>query len=49
MNGREDYRNVVMSNEQYRLELNKIFAEMQENYKLRWFYLFITEKIESEN
>ena len=34
-----------MTNEQYREELNKMFAELDENYKLRWFYIFVKEKL----
>lgn len=36
-----------MTNEEYREELNKIFSDIHENYKLRWFYVFITEKLRS--
>ena len=36
-----------MMNEEYRAELNKIFSDIHENYKLRWFYVFITEKLRS--
>lgn len=32
-----------MTNEQYREELQKMFAELDENYKLRWFYIFVKE------
>lgn len=35
----------VMTNEEYRKELRNIFDGIQENYKLRWFYIFISEKI----
>lgn len=38
-----------MTNEEYRIELNRIFSEIQENYKLRWFYLFVTEKTKGGN
>lgn len=34
-----------MTNEEYREELKKIFDSIDENYKLRWFYRFITEKL----
>ena len=34
-----------MTNEEYRVELAKIFADIHENYKLRWFYRFIMEKL----
>lgn len=33
-----------MTNEEYRIELRKIFDNIEENYILRWFYRFITEK-----
>lgn len=33
------------TNEQYRSELKQIFDSIDENYKLRWFYVFVTEKI----
>ena len=36
-----------MTNEQYREELNKMFADLDENYKLRWFYIFVKEKLRS--
>lgn len=35
----------VMTNEEYRKEIRNIFDGIQENYKLRWFYIFISEKI----
>lgn len=35
-----------MTNEEYREELAKIFANMHENYKLKWFYWFAKGKIE---
>lgn len=38
-----------MTNEEYRIELNRIFAEIQENYKLRWFYMFVVEKTKSRD
>lgn len=38
---------VEMTNEEYRQELAKIFENIHENYKLRWFYIFITEKLRS--
>lgn len=34
-----------MTNEEYREELKKIFASIQENYKLKWFYRFIMAKL----
>ena len=36
-----------MTNEEYRQELANIFGGIHENYKLRWFYIFITEKLRS--
>lgn len=36
-----------MTNEEYRNALASIFANIHENYKLRWFYVFITEKLRS--
>lgn len=36
-----------MTNEEYREELRKIFSDIHENYKLKWFYRFITEKLKS--
>ena len=38
---------VEMTNEEYREELNKIFSDIHENYKLRWFYRFTIEKLKS--
>ena len=38
-----------MTNEEYRVELNKIFSDIHENYKLMWFYVFITEKLRSSH
>ena len=46
MNEREEDV-LEMTNEEYRAELNKIFSDIHENYKLRWFYVFITEKLRS--
>lgn len=37
--------NDTMTNEQYRLELQKIFSNIDDNYKLRWFYRFIIAKL----
>ena len=34
----------MMTNEEYREELARMFSEIDENYKLRWFYLFVKEK-----
>ncbi len=38
---------VEMTNEEYREELRKMFDNINENYKLRWFYRFVVEKIKS--
>lgn len=38
-----------MTNEEYREELGRIFGEIHENYKLRWFYLFVSEKVRSSS
>lgn len=35
-----------MTNEEYRKEINEIFENINENYKLKWFYNFIVKKIE---
>lgn len=48
MNERETVKYLEeMTNEEYRIELNRIFSEIRENYILRWFYLFIMEKTKS--
>ena len=44
-NNFERANDLRMTNEEYREELKKIFDGIEENYKLRWFYRFITEKI----
>lgn len=33
------------SNEELRKKLNEIFENVNENYKLRWFYDFAVEKL----
>ena len=38
-----------MTNEQYREELKKMFDNLDENYKLRCFYIFVKEKLRSSN
>lgn len=40
----ESTNDIEMTNDEYREELQKIFASVNENYKLRWFYLFVIEK-----
>ena len=52
MNSKENIvkeENTYMSNEEYREELRKIFDGINENYKLRWFYSFVREKLRSSN
>ena len=46
MEGYDDSENLFMTNQQYRDEINKIFENVNENYKLRWFYKFIVKKLE---
>lgn len=44
MNERED--NVLeMTNEEYRAELEKIFDGIDDNRLLRYFYIFVSEKL----
>lgn len=43
----KDTRYDEMTNEEYREELKNIFSDIHENYKLRWFYRFIIEKLKS--
>lgn len=42
---RTDLPYQIMTNEEYREELRILFENIHENYKLRWFYRFIVEKI----
>lgn len=52
MNSKENIvreEDTYMSNEEYREELRKIFDGINENYKLRWFYSFVREKLRSSN
>lgn len=44
-NYREKITENEMTNEEYRVELQKIFENIHENYKLRWFYRFIVAKL----
>lgn len=37
--------NGTMTNEEYRCEIQNIFSEIEENYILRWFYIFIITKL----
>lgn len=39
----------IKTNEEYREELRKMFEGVDENYKLKWFYLFVREKLRSSN
>lgn len=41
---RIDYR-VEMTNDEYREQLRIEFENIQENYKLKWFYRFVMEKL----
>ena len=34
-----------MTDEEYRTELQKIFDEVEDNRMLRYFYIFVSEKI----
>lgn len=45
---KNDYKEKIeeMTNEEYRVELQRIFEKIHENYKLRWFYRFIVAKLE---
>lgn len=45
----ESTKDIKMTNEEYREELRKLFDDVNENYKLRWFYLFVNEKLRSSN
>lgn len=36
---------VEMTNEEYRIELQKIFDEVEDNRILRYFYIFASEKM----
>lgn len=39
-----DY-SVEMTNEEYRIELRKLFDEVDSNRILRYFYIFVSEKL----
>lgn len=46
MDGRtEDKLKVEMTNEEYRLELEKIFKSVDDNRILRYFYIYVSEKL----
>lgn len=36
---------VEMTNEEYRVELQKLFEEVSDNRLLQYFYIFVSEKI----
>ena len=36
-----------MTNKQYREELNKMFANIDDNLELRWLYIFVKERLRS--
>ena len=36
-----------MTNKQYREELNKMFASIDDNLELRWLYIFVKERLRS--
>lgn len=36
-----------MTNEEYRIELDRMFEELDDNRLLRYFYVFVSEKIKS--
>lgn len=36
---------VEMTNEEYRVELDRLFGELDDNRLLRYFYIFVSEKI----
>ncbi len=44
MDGRENDV-LEMTNEEYRVELEKIFDNIDDNRLLRYFYIFISEKL----
>lgn len=39
-----DY-DMIMTNEEYRERIRSEFENIHENYKLKWFYKFIMEKL----
>lgn len=36
---------VKMTNEEYRIELDRMFGKLDNNRLLRYFYIFVSEKI----
>lgn len=47
--GINETERIEMTNEEYREELKRIFDNIEETYKLRWFYRFIKAKLEGSN
>lgn len=46
MDGRETVEYPAeMTNEEYRVELDRMFGELDDNRLLRYFYIFVSEKI----
>ncbi len=45
----EETEERYIPNEEYRRRLGDLFRGINENYKLRWFYNFVDEKIRSSN
>ena len=46
MSGRETVEySAEMTNEEYRIELDRMFEELDDNRLLRYFYVFVSEKI----
>jgi len=46
LSGRETVEYYVeMTNEEYRIELDRMFEELDDNRLLRYFYVFVSEKI----
>lgn len=43
-----DDKRVFVSNEEYREKIKMIIDGIDENYKLRWVYLFISEKMQND-
>lgn len=37
--------NAEMTNDEYRLELQRMFARIDDNRLLRYFYVFVSEKL----
>lgn len=47
MNEAKEQECTIMTNEEYREKLREIFDNINENYKLKWFYNFVVAKMES--